>query len=273
MKQTLFRKSARLVSALAMTSALCLAPTAMAQNGGGGTISVSYAPGTDEASDELAAILRDAAIFEDLASGISETLMLPNDILVEFRNCDTANAFYVAKSRQVVMCYELMGVLARNAAASGKDDEQVGQDMMYASIFFFYHEIGHALIHQLDIPTTARQEDAVDDMAALLLLENNEDGSGGQMIASVVEQFGQFASQMEDLDSLPFWNDHSLDAQRMYHLICMIYGSNPEAYAELASDDVLPDGRAKQCPSEYKQAARSWERLMENHLKPDPEPA
>lgn len=273
MQQTTFgSRFKRLASALALASTFCVAAPSTAQDAQGGTISVSYAPGINDASDELASILRDAAVFEDLAGGISETIHLPADMLVEFRNCETANAFYDPKSQQIVMCYELMGMLAQNAAATGKNDEEVGQDMMFASIFFFYHEMGHALVHQLDLPITGKEEDAVDDMAALLLLENNEDGSGGVMIASVVQQFGELATKMEDMDSLPFWGQHSLDAQRMYHLICMIYGSNTEAYAGLVGDDVLPKERADACPHEYKQRARNWQRLMENHLKPEPEP-
>ncbi|HMT40012.1 MAG TPA: DUF4344 domain-containing metallopeptidase [Sphingorhabdus sp.] len=269
MKQRAFSRASKgLVCTLAF--ALCFAPAHATQDTAGGTISVSYAPGIDEASDELATILRDAAIFEDLANGVSETIRLPADLSVQFRNCDTANAFYEPRLQQLVMCYELMGMLAQNAAAAGKSDEEIGQDMMFASIFFFYHEMGHALVHQLDLPITGKEEDAVDDMAALLLLENNEDGSGGVMIASVVQQFGELAMKMADMDSLPFWGQHSLDAQRMYHLMCMIYGSNSEAYADLVSDDILPKERAEQCPYEYKQRARNWERLMENHLKPEP---
>ncbi len=270
MATKLIQKLSMITSALVMAAAISFAPPASAQTAAGGTISITYSPGMNEGSEELGNILRDAAIFEELAQGITETVNLPDDMLVKFRNCDTPNAFYEAKSRQITMCYELMGLLAHNATNAGKDDEKVGEDMMFASIFFFYHEMGHALIHQLDLPITGKEEDAVDDMAALLLLENNEDGSGGVMIGSVVEQFGQLASQMEDANSLPFWNDHSLDAQRMFHLICLIYGSNPEAYAELASEDILPPERAKQCPFEYKQRARNWQRLMENHLKPEP---
>lgn len=270
MKQALFGKSARAISAFAMATALFVTPTSAVQNSDSGTITVSYVPGIDEGSDELGNILRDAAIFEDLASGISDGIKLPSDMSVEFRNCDAPNAFYEPANKRIVMCYELMAMFGQNLAAANKSEDELGQNILFATTFFFYHEMGHALIHQLDIPITGKEEDAVDDMAALLLLENNEDGGGAVMIASVVEQFGELATKMEDMDSLPFWDQHSLDAQRMYHLICLIYGSNPEAYAELANEDTLPKERAANCPFEYQQRKRSWERLMENHLKPDP---
>ena len=104
MQQTTFgSRFKRLASALALASACCVAAPSTAQDAQSGTISVSYAPGINDASDELASILRDAAVFEDLAGGINETIHLPADMLVEFRNCETANAFYDPKSQQIVM--------------------------------------------------------------------------------------------------------------------------------------------------------------------------
>jgi hypothetical protein len=79
------------------------------------------------------------------------------------------------------------------------------------------------------------------------------------------------ASQKQTMEQLAFWDEHSLDAQRMYHILCMIYGSNPEAYASLVNPDVLPEQRAKRCPYEYQQRARNWDRLLNDHLKPQAE--
>ena len=38
------------------------------------------------------------------------------------------------------------------------------------------HELGHALIHVLDLPTTGREEDAVDQLSTYILAYGSEGG-------------------------------------------------------------------------------------------------
>jgi hypothetical protein len=75
------------------------------------------------------------------------------------------------------------------------------------------------------------------------------------------------AARPEAFENIAFWDEHSLDAQRMYHILCLIYGSNPQLYGELVGEDALPKTRADRCPGEYQQRQRSWERLLDAHVK------
>jgi hypothetical protein len=238
------------------------------QGSDGGKVELTYANGADAPSEEIANKLRTDAIFDALAASVSDSIRLPRNLAVEFRNCNEANAFYDPAVHRITMCYELVTAMNQSFAASAESPDEVEAGVLDAMIFFFYHELGHALVHQLDLPITGREEDAVDEMASLLILDGDEEGEGGARLSAAVQQFGEMADKREAMQDIRFWGEHSLDAQRMYNLVCMIYGSNPQLYASLVGEDALPKERADRCPSEYQLRKRSWSRLLGNSLKP-----
>jgi hypothetical protein len=64
-----------------------------------------------------------------------------------------------------------------------------------------------------------------------------------------------------------FAGEHSLSEQRFYNVMCFMYGSNPQGYAELVSEGTLPESRAARCEEEYRTLNRDWERLLRRWLK------
>jgi Putative metallopeptidase len=259
---------------LALASALALSPTiAAAQTEQTGTFSITYEEGNDEPSKRYAASLQEMEVFDALASGLAETMRLPNDLKGTFKNCGEVNAFYDPAKREVIMCYELLAMLDDTAARHSDDAQANGEFILGATFFFFMHEVGHALIDQLDLPITGKEEDAVDEIATLLMLEGDKEEGGGtsvNMVSAAAFQFSEMAASRQSMADLVFWDEHSLDAQRMYGILCLIYGSNPKANAEMVGEEGLPQARADQCAADYAKRARAWERLLENHVKPDP---
>ena len=59
---------------------------------------------------------------------------------------------------------------------------------------------------------------------------------------------------------------HSLDRQRYYNILCLIYGSDSAGYADLVEDGDLPEGRAETCEYEFAQKTDSWTRLLGSNL-------
>ena len=118
------------------------------------------------------------------------------------------------------------------------------------------HELGHALIHVLELPITGREEDAADQLATLLLVDGSQHGL--LAAAAAAQWFGDqsvwFVSRGE------FADEHGLNQQRYYNILCWTYGANPTAHAELLA--YVPAARAQRCPAEYAQMQGSWERLM-----------
>jgi hypothetical protein len=75
-----------------------------------------------------------------------------------------------------------------------------------------------------------------------------------------------FQLQQQAGDETPFWDEHGFGGQRFYNILCLIYGSDPQKYADFVSSGNLPEDRAQQCPTEYAKVKHAWERLLQPYL-------
>jgi hypothetical protein len=228
--------------------------------GAEGKVRVEHVQTANREHRQMALDLKDLGLYESVAEAINEELRLPRDIVVFFDSCGEANAFYDSESKSIIMCYELLELAAATFEELDLDDEEHAGAVLGVAGFFFLHEMGHALVDVLDIPVTGREEDAVDDLAGLILLQGEaEDAAFAAML--------QFANFSDEVEELAFWDEHSLDEQRFYSVACLIYGSNPESNEFLVGDDMLPPERAERCPEEYERKDRAWTALLAPHSR------
>src|SRR3954470_15818074 len=67
-----------------------------------------------------------------------------------------------------------------------------------------------------------------------------------------------------------FYDEHGLDQQRAYNIVCLMVGSNPKKYSELADLAKMPDERQGTCQGDYSNASWSWQKVLEPNIrKPD----
>lgn len=141
-------------------------------------------------------------------------------------------------------------------------------DAPVADVYFhtLMHEIGHVLYNQYDLPLLAREEDAADALASVLLLEYVEDGA--TIALNAADMFGHESEAYEWYDQSDFWSEHSLDIQRYYTTICHVYGSDPDRHEHLINDDYgLSGERASGCQAEYERLSAGWLSILEPYLK------
>ena len=124
----------------------------------------------------LAERLIETGAFETVVTALNNQLLLPRNIDVIFQECDTINAFYDPDAGAITMCYEIVDWLVENFALVEEDPEVAFARGLDAAVFILNHEVGHALIHQLQLPTTGKEEDAVDDLATIIVMESFEGG-------------------------------------------------------------------------------------------------
>lgn len=205
--------------------------------------------------------MQQSGVLQDLAGALNAIVVLPRDVGLRFAECGEANAYYDSEAREISMCLELMQSMAETLEGQFEDDEATTEALAGAFIAVVLHEAGHALVDVLELPVTGREEDAVDQLSAWLLIEADD-------VASVLGAAATYYTDGEANDDA-FADEHSLDRQRYFNLVCWAYGSNPAESEDLIETWELPAARAEQCEAEYAQLDRSWSRLLAPHLQPD----
>lgn len=143
------------------------------------------------------------------------------------------------------------------------EDEDTAVFIANEVIATFYHELGHALIDVLQLPVLGKEEDAADHLSVILMNDIWEEDAAAAILASDATAYALLAAQREAGGEEPAYSDeHSLDLQRYYTVVCLFYGANPEARQQLAVDLELPQDRAERCPGEWDSAAGSWDAVL-----------
>jgi len=200
-------------------------------------------------------------VLETIAEELNKTVHLPSRVTLSLEECGEPNAFYHSDGQRVVLCYELAVHLME--LFEDRDEDEQADLVAGTLVFFLGHEIGHALTHVLDLPITGKEEDAVDQLATWMLSDGSPDSEAALFAAA--ETFALW-SESADADESAFADEHSLDSQRLYNILCWSYGRDPEGYADLVSEGVLPEARAEGCAGEFRRIDRAWTRLLEDHL-------
>jgi hypothetical protein len=231
-----------------------------------GDFVVQYGETTNEDYLELEAAFQETRLLEDTVEELNGAFALPADVPVVMQECGEVNAFWDPEAGEISLCYELVEhyfEIFLADAETEEEQEEAGVSAASATIFTLFHEMGHALISIYDLPVTGREEDAVDQLATLTLLEGGEEGED-----AAIDGANSFVGEEEaEIDDLAFWDEHSLDDQRFYNILCWIYGKDPEGYQYLVDGEFLPADRAERCPAEYARMARSWAALLAPYEK------
>jgi len=209
-------------------------------------------------------------------------LVLRQDIPVTVKDCDQPNAYWNRSSQEIIICYDNLSYDVFLFHKIGKLPLKVAlEKSINETIFAFYHELGHALIELLPLNAVGQEEDTVDEFAAIMLLKSNNQDSPEIVLASA-EYYFLIA------DSPPkWWGEHSPNLKRMFNLVCFVYGSDPESYAEnfiatLQELETLNNSsnisvesvkrRASLCQQDYARKVDSWNNLLIPHYATQNQP-
>ena len=235
-----------------------------------------YAPPESAELQSIYARVRAVDLWRQLpeVQAIDGMFVLPRRLRFVTAECGGPGALYRPADAEVVLCYETLHTLYEHGQAQQQALRQ-GDDYplryLRASVrFVVLHETGHALVELLDLPVTGRQEDAVDQLAAILMLRFAD---GDETPAQVIDNLRMAANWLlsrstgaYDLDA--YADVHALGEQRYFNLQCMIYGTDPAGFADMVDAHDLTPERAAGCEREMRQAARAWLRLLMPHLAP-----
>jgi len=211
-------------------------------------------------------------------SGVNETVVDLSDSLFPFDKTLTIEygsedgPLYDPEKHVVQMPYSFYDE-ALNYFTKNEYQEKYGKPAQSGAIdtvlHTLLHEAGHAFIADQNIPILGKEEDAVDNFAAVLMIEYIENGDDAAVSAA-----DMFAFESEDrpdyYDFGEYIDEHSFDLQRYFSTLCLVYGSNPEQHANLL-DEVENDYLAERkdfCIFQYQAISQNWHSYL-SKLKVD----
>lgn len=169
---------------------------------------------------------------------------------------------------------------AKPAAAPELTDDQLAEVMdftMHDMTFTLFHESGHLLIHELDLPVLGKEEDAADSAGVLLMFKTIKDADEAYNALNDAADYWTYSSNaMPDEDfnyNVNTYDPHSLDIQRANNMVCLMVGKDPDEFADTAKAFEFDDDMIDQCAADYEEADHSWTKVLEPYLTKSPGPA
>ena len=226
--------------------------------------------------------IRDSGVFERMADRLTKIVLLPHDLQVivtdklpKAIDCPTAEldgrtilwpaAF--SKATHDVLTEFLPDVIASKGQPRAIAKENFTADVLnvWGNQFILGHELGHAIMHQLNLPLTGLEEDSADGFATFFTVNDKDTGPNAALGAAVL--FDAMGSKRPNLTLEDFPSDHAVILQRVYNFLCAVVGSDPQRLQNsLVTDGYIPDLRAMLCPKEWTQLNYGWWTVLEPHL-------
>ncbi len=153
--------------------------------------------------------------------------------------------------------------------AENRDEETTGASAESGAIdtmlHTLLHEVGHAYVVEREIAILGKEEDAVDNFAAIILLNYVENGD--QVSISAADMFA-FESQSDDNPEYyalgEYAGEHSFDLQRYFATLCLVFGSNPSKHRDLLNEveeDYISD-RREHCIESFETVNNNWHQYL-----------
>ncbi len=214
--------------------------------------------GDDEGYEDLAEWAQATMSYEE--EYLNGIFKLPYDVPITHQVCGYENAYWDGEG--ITLCYEMLELIVNlfyNSGWDATDDEY--EQLIYDSwVFILYHELGHGLIDVYDLPVPGREEDAVDAFSVVVLVD------GG--VPDTVVSAALFWLLLDDAGTgdLNFADEHSMEMQRFYNLLCWVYGSDPGGYDYIPEYFPEMEGRLEggRCEMEYEDQSDGWHTLLED---------
>lgn len=199
---------------------------------------------------------------KNLVELLNERIELPVDVEFSFEECGDSYVYYDDDYNRVIICQQWFDEMEHVLSRGLPEKTALRQTVRSLAFAVLLHETAHALIDVLNIPVTGREEDAADQFSTLVLLNQKDGARKAMQVAYTYKVLSQDTRYPQ-----VYWDEHSLDIQRYYDTLCMVYGRDPRQNERLLVNNPLPDERAEICESQYKRIERSWKQLLTPYAK------
>ncbi|WP_240231436.1 DUF4344 domain-containing metallopeptidase [Devosia lacusdianchii] len=142
----------------------------------------------------------------------------------------------------------------------------------------FFHEFGHALIGELQIPSTGPEEDAVDIYSALKVVDPTMYPSDDEQTNAIGREVAMYSALQwyysgklaeEQGSETPWQDEHTPDLKRFRNVFCVMYGGNPAMFSNLAEQIGFDENTLARCDEEFNKQSRAWRTILAPHTRVD----
>jgi hypothetical protein len=148
----------------------------------------------------------------------------------------------------------------------------IAEFMAGNTLFVLLHELAHAATSQMQIPALAGKEDAADSFAVTQLIKLSAGLSDRVIGESVKGWFMSDQRNRENGDPVEYYDEHGLDQERAYRIVCLMVGTGEDKYQRLAAATKLPKERQQSCAGDFSAASNAWDMALKPHLRSPGQP-
>src|SRR5437868_12862026 len=134
-------------------------------------------------------------------------------------------------------------------------------------LFVLLHEMAHALVTEMSLPVLGREEDAADAFAVTTMLKIGTNFSHRVLVEAAKGWFLSDRRSQKQQNPIIYYDEHGIDKVRAYQIVCLMVGSDPDQFKDLADQTKMPEDRQGTCQGDYSNAAWSWNTVLKPHLR------
>jgi hypothetical protein len=134
------------------------------------------------------------------------------------------------------------------------------------------HELAHVLIAEMHLPLLGREEDAADTYAAIRLLNIGTSFSQHELAEAAQGWFLNDRRDQETAEKPLYYDEHNLNQQRAYQILCLMVGSDPDKFKGLADQMRMPETRQRTCKRDFAKTSEAWQTVLKPWLREPGDP-
>ena len=155
---------------------------------------------------------------------------------------------------------------------------EVESYVMGMTLFFLFHELGHALVDTGALPLLGREEDAVDAFAAVELIvlidKQKEDPETLARLVNygyaAIDGWRKITADRGPIDDHDLYGLHSLDQQRFFRTACLLVGGNADLFHAVDRVFNLEESDLTGCKERFFEAFDGWTYTLDSFALLEP---
>lgn len=227
-----------------------------------GVFSLEIKPDKDPELNNIAHYLKDHDMLRKIVVAMNQNIKIPTDVHI-ITTTTNMGTYYNRDTKTIYLDYELMSIILALYDKYYPKATEANRWHYFNNVtrFLLYHELGHAVIDIYHLPVLGQEEDAADALGAIIAL--NYLNRGYHVLLDSADFFNLMTKTV-DTQKTDYWNEHALNKQRYYRLLCYAYGKYPKQvneklheYYRTDLDDFIKE-RSEYCMDEYSTTYNDW---------------